>query len=172
MVARRDNRQPSLRPFRVDCFLLCDQAQSENGKLYILGGGWDEVSPHRLPFQIPVAVAIKLVVPAERAVEPVSIRVDLLDVQGEPIGEPFAAGRLTATPNEPVTENEEVMAEASVFLAVSTLMQIVEAGRFTLDLVVNDQVVATTGFTVNPPARDDEVKGSERGVDPMPAETR
>lgn len=170
MVAQQDNRQPSPRPFRVGCFLLCDHAQSENGKLYILGGGWDEVSPPRLPFQIPVAVAIKLVVPAERAVESVSIRVDLLDMRGEPVGEPFAAGRLTATSNEPVAENEEAMEETSVFLAVSTLMHIVEAGRFTLNLVVDDEVVATTGFTVNPPARDVEVEALERGDDPMPAE--
>ena len=41
--------------------LLCDAAQQQGGKLYILGGGWTTINFQQVPFNM--ALAIKLAIP-------------------------------------------------------------------------------------------------------------
>lgn len=144
--------------------MLCDHAQAENGKLYILGGGWDQIAPARLPFRYPVSVAIKLVLPGERAVESVAVRIDILDTDGQPIGgESGLEGRIKGTPvGSAANEPGAPFPPATVFLALSTLMEIAQAGRFTVRLTVEDETIAETGFTVvAPPVGDEQVQIAE-----------
>lgn len=62
--------------------LLCDAAQSVGGKLYILGGGWSQVSSAGFPGGLTMALAIKLAVPWDRANERIPVRVHLEGDQG------------------------------------------------------------------------------------------
>jgi hypothetical protein len=44
----------------LEFILLADKAEGINGKLYILGGGWDRIFPHTLPSIVTYDVVISL----------------------------------------------------------------------------------------------------------------
>jgi hypothetical protein len=58
--------------------LLCDHAQSADGKLNLLGGGWSVTGPQPSPF----GIAILFQVPWDRANELHQFRLELLDADG------------------------------------------------------------------------------------------
>ncbi|MBD0330189.1 MAG: hypothetical protein ICV64_08815 [Thermoleophilia bacterium] len=67
--------------------LLADAAQAVNGKLYVLGGGWSLTGPD----PAPMALAVKIEVPWDRANIKHRWRLELLDEDG-------AAVELVPTP--------------------------------------------------------------------------
>ena len=89
--------------------LLCDAAQVADGKLYVLGGGLTSIgaSPQ------PVAIALLLAVPWDRANIPHQWRIELIDEDGQPVvannapiavGGRFEAGRPAGVrPGTPLT---------------------------------------------------------------------
>ena len=56
--------------------LLCDAAQSVEGKLFILGAGWSQMLANN---PTDMSLAIKLLIPWDRTNEPVSVRASLLN---------------------------------------------------------------------------------------------
>lgn len=68
--------------------LLADAAQSVGGKLYILGGGWSVITPGA----VQMAIAAKFEVPWDRANDPIALRVELLDEDGDPVLMPSPSG--------------------------------------------------------------------------------
>ena len=94
------------RGFRVT-LILADAAQVAEGKLNVLGGGWNEIGPQPTPF----AVAGIIEVPWNLANQPHTFRLELIDLDGNPVlvptptgSEPFAleggfeVGRPPGTP--------------------------------------------------------------------------
>lgn len=61
--------------------LLCDAAQVSNGKLYILGGGVAVVGPKPQP----LALALQITVPWDRANVQHEWRIELFDEDGRPV---------------------------------------------------------------------------------------
>jgi hypothetical protein len=61
--------------------LLADSAQAIGGKLYILGGGWSVTGPA----PTPSALAIKFEVPWEAANRKHTVRIELLDSDGQAV---------------------------------------------------------------------------------------
>jgi hypothetical protein len=47
----------------IDYLLLADGAQVQNGKLYVLGGGWERLQFETYPQTIPVGIALGVRVP-------------------------------------------------------------------------------------------------------------
>jgi hypothetical protein len=49
----------------IDFMFLADKAETLNGKLYVMGGGWDRIFMPQIPgpLPIPISVAISIVVP-------------------------------------------------------------------------------------------------------------
>jgi len=68
--------------------LLADAAQAVNGKLYVLGGGWSITGPQ----PTPMALAVKLEVPWDRANLKHAWRLELLDEDGAPVEVPGPPG--------------------------------------------------------------------------------
>jgi Family of unknown function (DUF6941) len=68
--------------------LLADAAQSVDGKLYILGGGWSLTGPT----PTPSAVALKLEVPWDQANTKHTFDLSLLDADGNPVVVPTPQG--------------------------------------------------------------------------------
>jgi hypothetical protein len=62
--------------------LLCDYAEDVNGKLYIVGGGWNTILADT---PSPVALAILLAIPWDQANRPHTIKVALLTEDGEEV---------------------------------------------------------------------------------------
>jgi Family of unknown function (DUF6941) len=68
--------------------LLCDAAQAVDNKLYVLGGGWSVTGPA----PAPSAIALHLKVPWDEANLPHTMRLELIDSDGEPVlGSPEGA---------------------------------------------------------------------------------
>lgn len=145
----RDDRRA-----RAECFILCDYARAENGKLYIVGGGWDEIVPQRLPLEYETYLAIKLVLSWEviAGSTPAIVRVDLLDANDRLLGDPVFETSLGGSPvdlPEELEGQERLM--VSLFMGNEAKMTLTEPGPFTLRLLVNDEAIATTTFRVAPP---------------------
>lgn len=68
--------------------LLADAVQAVNGKFYILGGGWSIIGPD----PVPMAIAIKVDVPWEEANRIHTLRLTLLDEDGQPVQVPTPIG--------------------------------------------------------------------------------
>jgi hypothetical protein len=68
--------------------LLCDSAQAVNGKLYVLGGGWSQVSRAGFPGGFTMALAIRVAVPWDRANEKIPIMIRLVTDQGATVNDP------------------------------------------------------------------------------------
>lgn len=61
--------------------LLCDSAQVAGGKLFILGGGLASIGPKPQP----LAIALQITVPWDRANIAHEWRIDLVDEDGQPV---------------------------------------------------------------------------------------
>jgi hypothetical protein len=68
--------------------LLCDSAQAVNGKLYILGGGWNVIGPE----PAPSALAIQIDVPWDEANRQHHLRLVLVTDAGRPVNVPTPEG--------------------------------------------------------------------------------
>lgn len=163
MARKQDSKKAGASRVRAECFLLCDFAQAENGKLYIMGGGWDEVAPPQFPLSFSPYVALKLVIPGTIALDSVSIRVDFVDQDGQPVGEPALDGRIRARPiTELIPDARGLLPEAPALLALSTELTLNLPGIFTLRLLVNDELIATASLRVSPPViATDAVDGAD-----------
>jgi hypothetical protein len=149
------NRQPEppieAQHVQAECFLLCDFARAENRKLYIVGGGWDQIVPQRLPLDHVAYLATKLVLPGELLGEPVVLRIELLDKNGQVLGEPVYESILESGPADlPIEIAERELLRLVVFMGNEVKMTLREPGLFTLRLLVNAQAIAETKFTVTP----------------------
>lgn len=61
--------------------LLCDAAQAVNGKLYILGAGWNVIGPD----PTPTAIAFQIEVPWDQANRKHRLKIGLLSEDGQPV---------------------------------------------------------------------------------------
>jgi hypothetical protein len=79
----------------VEFLILADHAEAVNGKLYLMGGGWDRrtVADFRQPQTFAVAVGI--LIPWTETNRPLSLTVALTDLDGAPIAPPLQT-QLTA----------------------------------------------------------------------------
>jgi len=86
---------------QVDFLLLADYAEAVNGKLYIMGAGWDQLAANA---PVPVSVALLVTVPWDQTNAPHTLQMELTDEDGHLVllGEPpqqvvqrvdFEAGR-------------------------------------------------------------------------------
>ncbi|OHV39788.1 MULTISPECIES: DUF6941 family protein [Pseudofrankia] len=71
--------------------ILCDAAQVAEGKLNVIGGGWNLIGP--LP--APSALGIRIEVPWDRANSPFTLRLELHDQDDEPVMQPGPTGPQT-----------------------------------------------------------------------------
>src|SRR5690348_3526788 len=71
---------------QVDYLVLADAADAMNGKLYILGGGWDRIGAASFPVAHPqLAAAIRLRCPWNDTNTPHEFELDVLDEDGNSI---------------------------------------------------------------------------------------
>lgn len=122
--------------------LLADAAQAVNGKLYILGGGWNITGP----MPVPSAIALYIEVPWDQANRRHRMRLALLNTDGQPV-------QVAPGPDQPMQALElggefEVgrppgMTQGSPISAAMALsigpIPLPPNGRFVWRLSINDQ---------------------------------
>lgn len=61
--------------------LLADYAQAAEGKLNVIGGGWNVTGPHPVPF----AIALLFEIPWDRTNEKITFKLELVDSDGHAV---------------------------------------------------------------------------------------
>jgi hypothetical protein len=82
---------------RLDFLLVADRAEAVNGKLYVLGGGWDRINMPQLPGAANFDVALGILVGYTETNERHEFQLALEDDDGNvvvgPVGGQFEMGR-------------------------------------------------------------------------------
>jgi len=134
-------------PLRADCFLIADGAQESGGKLYVLGGGWTEVSVSSIPTRHHLLVlAIVLRVPWGDANAPIQFEIYLVHEDKEPGSTPIVGGELTAGRPPNAVPGDDL--PVTLALPVPNL-PLEWAGGYAFVLRCNDVEIARAKFRVN-----------------------
>lgn len=151
MHRHRTDGNRETRDVWAECFLLCDYARAERGKLDILGGGWDEIVPSQLPLDYKAYLAIKLVVRWDLIESRALVRIDLLDKDGNVLGDPVEETHIAGLPVDVPAESAGSTPFATLFMGTEVNMSLASPGTFTLRLRVNDLEVSSLRFKVAVP---------------------
>ena len=71
-----------VQPMEIDFLILADAAQVADGKLYLLGGGWDRIAVNALPAAQMIGVAVGVVVPWTETNTPHTLALTIEDEDG------------------------------------------------------------------------------------------
>ncbi len=81
----------------IDFLLLADRAEAINGKLYVMGGAWEQTQVPDLTQPIPISFAVGILVPWNATNEKHTLVITIEDVDGHPLDfrleVGFSAGR-------------------------------------------------------------------------------
>jgi hypothetical protein len=115
----------------VDFMALCDYAQGDHGKLYIVGAGIDTVTVASLPAQVNVAVALRLTFTRGEVGRPHRVELLLQDEDGGRVLDLNGTVTPAAVPNLPA--GWPVGAQVAFNLNVP----IRQAGLYSIELLVD-----------------------------------
>lgn len=131
--------------------LLCDFAESLNGKLYIMGGGW---SGYNGPNPVDCALGIRIGVPWNETNTKHAMVVQLVDQDNNPVvgpdGKPFEtrADIEVGRPPGAIPGSEIVNTFAVTFKSMP-----LPSNQYKVAFLLDDKEIASTSFHVNRPAK-------------------
>ena len=101
----------------IDFAIIADSADVANGKLYLLGGGWDKFYAQSFPQSVRLAVALGVLVPWDQCNERIPIKMLIRDADGHPVGPEMTAQIEVGRPPgiAPGSTQRAVLAINSVF---------------------------------------------------------
>ena len=129
---------------RAECFILCDAAQVHDGKLFVLGAGWDRLMVPSFPSEYRFFLAIKLAVPAGDAYRPFEMRVDVRDEEGGSTGGVMPATRVEVARPLGYLAHEDL----PCMFAFEARVTFGRPERLTFTLLVDGEEVARTSLRV------------------------
>jgi hypothetical protein len=141
--------------------LLCDSAQAVDGKLFVLGGGWNQILDVGTP--VSMGLAIKVTVPWDRTNEPHRLIARLVDADGQEVRigaddqlvkaeADFEVGRPPGL--APGTSLETVFAPTFMGL-------LLEPNAYVWELEIDGEVLARASFRVGPAPRRGDLGGQK-----------
>ena len=82
----------------IDFLILADHAEAVNGKLYLMGGGWDRraIGDFRQPQAFSVSIGV--LIPWSQTNRPVPLTIAVIDADGQSIATPFQTNVLVGRP--------------------------------------------------------------------------
>jgi hypothetical protein len=69
----------------IEFMIIADSAEAINGKLYMLGGGWDQHRSSAYPSQIRMGIAVSILVAWEETNQKHAVRINVADSEGNAI---------------------------------------------------------------------------------------
>ena len=111
MTATRTRRRSGgpVERVEIDYFLLADAAEVLNGKVYLMGGGWDQIYVQDWDQPIQLSMAIGIGIPWNETNIQHNLTLSIQDLDGNPIEAPaeigFTQGR---PPTHPVGEAQHL----------------------------------------------------------------
>jgi hypothetical protein len=70
---------------QIEFLLIADAVEAVNGKLYMLGGGWDQWRQPVYPSPIQMGIAIGVLVPWDETNQKHQLAVSVIDEDGKPV---------------------------------------------------------------------------------------
>jgi hypothetical protein len=136
-------------PVITGSMMLCDFAQNVNGKLYIFGGGWNQVQRQPGITAFEVTIAVKLDVPWDLANHRMDMVVQLLTDQGEVVdagqdGPVRVEGQIEVARGLGLRQGTPLISALVIPFRIPDL----DAGGYVFELRVRDRIIATESFTV------------------------
>ena len=128
----------------IEFAILADRAEGLNGKLYMMGGGWDQfnVSDFRQPLQF--GLAIGLLVPWHQTNEPLPLSVIFEHEDGNQVMPPFQVNVQTGRP--PTAKKGQALRS---IVAINALMQLPGPGGYRVTASLGPDNVRKVSFWVN-----------------------
>ena len=115
----------------IDYLLVADRAEVVNGKLYLMGGAWDRISPSTFPHRMILGIAIGVRIPFAYTDDQHTVAVELLQDEQRLIG--FEAKLTTGRP--PGMAGMDML----VPMAFNVPVAIPDAGQLVLQASVDDR---------------------------------
>ena len=134
-MATEDLDQPT-----VDFVIIADRAEVVNGKLYMMGGGWDRLSVPDFTQPQSISVAIGILVPwnATNQTHSLAVRVETQDAE-----ELAAMGLNFTTGRPPILGQAE---SQRVILAFQLAIRLPGPGTYVVKALINDRESKTAVF--------------------------
>ena len=130
--------------------LLCDHAEAVNGKLYVMGAGWNMLQTVGQPLSVALGIIVKVSWDeADRShellAELVTADGDVVEIDGQPVAPSgrFELGRPAGT---------KPGSTLNMPLAFNLAGLLLEAGQYEWRLAIDGELLARAPFTVLAPA--------------------
>ncbi len=129
---------------RAEAFILCDGVQVHDGKLFILGGGWDRLLVRAFPVEQTFALAIKLSVPASEAYRPMAMTLEVRDEEGTIAGGQVHSSMIEVSRPLGYAPHEDV----PCFFPLHVGLVVRRPERLTFVLLIDGDPIARTSIRV------------------------
>ena len=116
----------------IEFLILSDAAEVSAGKLYLMGGGWNQWRAAAYPAQLRCGIAVGLLVPWDQTNERHAVRISLLDSDGRLVV-PEMGAELEAGRPPGITPGEKQRA----MIAVNGVFPIERPGRYEIRATTN-----------------------------------
>jgi len=131
---------------QVGFVLLTDAGESLNGKLYMLGAGWNMLRLPQLPQEWGFGIALGVDVPWDETNRRYSLELRFEDPDGTPLGDPFTAEFEVGRPPGVIAGQDQ-----RVVLAINTRQAFEKAGPHAAVVRVDGEEVGRSRFYVVEP---------------------
>ena len=118
---------------RVEYVMVADAAQVVGGKLYVLGGGWNQYRAASFPAPMSISIVASVLVESGETEQPVVLSLMLADEEGMPIVPEMRA-------QVQVGRAEGSRPPYRVMLPINTTIQIPREGRYSAQVTAGDSV--------------------------------
>jgi hypothetical protein len=117
----------------LDFFILADRAEAVNGKVYMMGGGWDRLTVQDFNLPVAVSFALGILVPWNATNESHRLQVTIEDQDGRPVDFRLETEFVVGRP--PLTSPGEIQRIALAVPSVS--MRLPGPGSYTVRASIN-----------------------------------
>jgi hypothetical protein len=127
----------------TEWILLADHAEVINGKLYLMGGGWQYLTINQpLPVTQPCGIAVAFSVPWNETNQRHKMAIEVSDEDGNSILRVEGDLEVGRPPGIPLGQAERVP------MAINTALRFEKTGTYTISTSIHDQPSARISFHV------------------------
>jgi hypothetical protein len=140
----------------IDFVIVADRAEAINGKLYMMGGGWDQVAVVDFARPVPFTIAVGIAIPWNATNQDHRLQVAVADEDGTRIFGVDGGFKVGRPPQLPQGANQRTI------LAIPVAAVLNGPGSYTVEATVNDEARRTTSFAATqapPPSRSPRALG-------------
>ncbi|MCL4545107.1 MAG: hypothetical protein M1118_11005 [Chloroflexi bacterium] len=127
----------------IDFIILADRAEVINGKLYMMGGGWDALVIPQFPAQVSFSIAIGILVPWAESNEVSEFMVTIHDGDGATLTSPFQGRFIPGRP--PLSPKGQPL---RTMLVVNQLVPVQHRGLYSVRIQLASGAVKQVGRSI------------------------